>query len=119
MPDHLGALRLAAREGAARPVEGEIAELDVDERVERLLQRLKERADTRIVDPPHPGGEVDLDVDPPQVVLPRADHADHLVRAGGVPRAARGHADSLPRRVRRVFRSGARARRAGGRGGRR
>ena len=58
MADHLRALRLAARERAARPVEREVAEADVDERVERLLQRLQERADARVVDGPHPGGEI-------------------------------------------------------------
>ena len=34
--DHLGPLRLAARERARRPVEAEVAEPDVDERVERV-----------------------------------------------------------------------------------
>ena len=37
--DHLRALRLAARQRARRPVEREVAESDVDEGVERLLQR--------------------------------------------------------------------------------
>ena len=38
LADHLHALRLSARQRARRPVEGEIAEPDLDERVERLLQ---------------------------------------------------------------------------------
>ena len=44
LADHLGALRLAAREGARRPVEREVAEADLHERVERLLQRRRAAA---------------------------------------------------------------------------
>ena len=42
--DHLGALRLAARERARRPVEREVAEPDLHERVEGLLQRRRAAA---------------------------------------------------------------------------
>ena len=42
--DHLGALRLAARERARRPVEREVAQPDLHERVEGLLQRRRAAA---------------------------------------------------------------------------
>ena len=42
--DHLGALRLAARQRARRPVEREVAEPDLDERVEGLPQRRRAAA---------------------------------------------------------------------------
>ena len=41
VPDHLGALRLAARQRARGAVERQVAETDVHERVERQLQRLR------------------------------------------------------------------------------
>ena len=38
VPDHLGALRLPAREAAGGPVERQVAETDLDERVEQVEQ---------------------------------------------------------------------------------
>ena len=48
--DHLGALRLAARQRARRALEAEVAEPDLDERVEGVAQRLQERCDGRLVE---------------------------------------------------------------------
>ena len=69
--DHPRALRLAARQRARRPVEREVAEPDLDERVERVLQAREQRRDGRLVQAAQPRGEVvDLhragvgDVDP-------------------------------------------------------
>ncbi len=69
--DHPGALRLAARQRARRPVEREIAEPDLDERVERVLEAREQGCDRRLVQAAQPLGEVvDLhragfgDVDP-------------------------------------------------------
>ena len=56
--DHLGALRLAARQRPGRPVEREVAQPDLDERVERVLQRRQQRRDGGLVQAPHPLGEV-------------------------------------------------------------
>ena len=56
--DHLGALRLAARQRARGPVEREVAEADVDERVDRRAQALHERADLGVVDRGEPVGEI-------------------------------------------------------------
>ena len=42
--DHLGALRLAARQRARRPVEREVAQPDLGERVEEVLQRRRAAA---------------------------------------------------------------------------
>ena len=56
--DHLGALRLAARQRAGRPVEAEIAEPDLHERVERVPQRRQQRRDGRLLQtraPTRPG----------------------------------------------------------------
>ncbi len=71
VPDHLGALRLAARERTGCPVEAQVAESDVDERLECLAQRAQQRSDAGVVEAAHPLGEVaDLhragirDVDP-------------------------------------------------------
>ena len=47
--DHLGALRLTARERARRPVEAEVAQPDLHERVERLPQLRQQRRDGRLV----------------------------------------------------------------------
>ena len=44
MADHLDALRLAARQRARRPVEREVAQPDLHERVEGLLQRRRAAA---------------------------------------------------------------------------
>ena len=69
--DHLGALRLAARQRARRPVEREVAQPDLHERVEGLLQRREQRRHRRLVEAADPVGQVaDLhragvgDVDP-------------------------------------------------------
>jgi hypothetical protein len=56
--DHLGALRLAARQRARRPVERQVAEPDVDERVQGLAERLEQRRDGRLVQALNPLGEV-------------------------------------------------------------
>ena len=56
--DHLGALRLAARQRARRPVEREVAQPDLHERVEGLLQRREQRRDRRLVEAAHPLGQV-------------------------------------------------------------
>ena len=56
--DHLDALRLAARQRARRTVEGQVAEPDLDERVEGVLQRRQQRRDGRLVQTLHPLGEV-------------------------------------------------------------
>ena len=58
VPDHLRALRLAARERARRAVEREVAEADVDERVDRRAQALHERGDLGVVDGGEPVGEI-------------------------------------------------------------
>ena len=52
--DHLGALRLAARQRARRPIEREVAEPDLDERVERVLQAGEQRRDRRLVEAAQP-----------------------------------------------------------------
>ena len=69
--DHLGALRLAARQRARRPVEREVAQPDLHERVEGLSQRRQQRRHRRLVEAADPFGQVaDLhragvgDVDP-------------------------------------------------------
>ena len=56
--DHLGALRLAARQRARRPVEAEVPEPDLDERVEGLPQRREQRRHRRLGDAAHPLREV-------------------------------------------------------------
>jgi hypothetical protein len=56
--DHLHALRLAARQRARRAVEAQVAEPDLDEGVERLLERLDERTDVRVGEIAEPHGEV-------------------------------------------------------------
>ena len=56
--DHLGALRLAARQRARRPVEREVAQPDLHERVEGVPQRLEQRGDRRLVEAADPLGEV-------------------------------------------------------------
>ena len=90
--DHLGALGLAARQRARRAVEAEVAEPDLDERVEGLLQRRQQRPDGRFVQTPHPFGEVaDLhragvgDVDPLDLRRPSrlAEPGAAAVGAGG------------------------------------
>jgi hypothetical protein len=56
--DHLGALRLAARQRARRPVEREVAQPDLDERVEVSPQRRRAAAPRRLVEAAGPVGEV-------------------------------------------------------------
>jgi hypothetical protein len=93
--DHLGALRLTARQRAGRPVEAEVAEADLDEGVERLDQRRQQRRDRRLLQRAHPVGEVaDLhragvgDADACDLRGPRA-----LVEAGPAAVRARGEGD--------------------------
>ncbi len=58
MADHLRALRLAARQRAGRPVEAEVAQADLHERVEGLTQRRQQRRHGRLVQAADPVGEV-------------------------------------------------------------
>ena len=58
MPDHLRALGLAARQCAGGPVERQVAKTDLDERVERLPQRLEQRRHRRLGEVPEPVGQV-------------------------------------------------------------
>jgi hypothetical protein len=58
MADHLGALRLATRERARWAVETEVAEPDLGERVEGVPKRREQRRHGRLVQAPHPVGEV-------------------------------------------------------------
>jgi hypothetical protein len=58
VPDHLYALPLAARQRARRPVEREVAQPDLHERVERLLERRQQRRHGGLVQPAHPLGQV-------------------------------------------------------------
>ena len=103
--DHLRALRLAARQRARRPVEREVAQPDLHERVERLLQRLQQRRHRRLVEAADPLGEVaDLhraDVgDVPAVDLrgPRL-----LAEPGPVAFGAGGERDGRARRSARMW----------------
>ena len=48
--DHLGALRLSPGQGARRPVEREVSQADLVERVEEVLQPGEQRADRRLVE---------------------------------------------------------------------
>ena len=50
VPDHLGPLGLTARQGARGTVQAEIAETDLHERVQGLLQGLHQRGDRRLVE---------------------------------------------------------------------
>jgi hypothetical protein len=86
MADHLGALRLAARERARRPVEREVAKADPGERVEGLPQRLEQRRHRRLVEVADPPGQV---ADLHRARIGDADPLD-LRGAGmfGQPRAA-------------------------------
>ena len=52
--DHLGALGLAAGQGAGRPVEGQVAQPDLGERVEEVLQPGEQRRHRRLVAGPGP-----------------------------------------------------------------
>ena len=56
--DHLRALRLAARQRAGRPVEAQVAQTDLHERVERVPQRRQQRRDGRLAQTSHPLGQV-------------------------------------------------------------
>ena len=56
--DHLGALCLSARQGARRPVEREVAQPDLRERVEEVLQPGEQRRHRRLVEAPDPVGQV-------------------------------------------------------------
>ena len=56
--DHLGALRLTARQRAGRPIEAEVAQPDLHERVERVPELRQERRDGPLVETAHPLGQV-------------------------------------------------------------
>ena len=56
--DHPRALRLAARERAGRPVEAQVAQPHLDERVEAVPERRQQRPDRRLVEAAHPLGQV-------------------------------------------------------------
>ena len=93
--DHLGALRLAARQRARRPVEREVAEPDLDERVEGVPQRRQQRRHRRLVEAADPLGQVaDLhragvgDVDPADLRGP-----GRLVEPGAAALGAGGERD--------------------------
>ena len=58
MADHLDALRFAARQGARRPVEREVTQPDLRERVESLLQCREQRPHRRLVDALDPFSQV-------------------------------------------------------------
>jgi hypothetical protein len=55
--DHLGALCLATRQRARRPVEREVAQPDLGEGVEEVLQPGEQRGDRRLVEAPDPVGQ--------------------------------------------------------------
>ena len=90
--DHPGALGFAARQRARRSIEREIAEPDLDERVECVLEAGEQRRDRRLVQSAQPIGEiVDLhragvsDVDPGDPGRP-----GRLVEPGAVAVRTRG-----------------------------
>ncbi len=93
--DHLGALRFTARQRARRPVEAEIAEPDLHERVERVPQRRQQRRDRRLLQTARPLRQVvDLhraragDVDPLDLGGPGG-----LVEPGAAALGAGGEGD--------------------------
>ena len=56
--DHLDALRFAARQRPRRPIEGEVTEPDLHERVERVAQRGQQGRDRGLLQLTHPLGEI-------------------------------------------------------------
>ncbi len=58
LADHLGALGLAARQRDRRPVEREVAQADLRERVQRVLERGEQRRRRRFVETVNPPGQV-------------------------------------------------------------
>ena len=56
--DHLRALRLAARQGRRLPVQAQVAEADVDHRVEQVQQGLEDRAEAGVLDAAQEVGQV-------------------------------------------------------------
>ena len=90
--DHLGALCLSPGQRARRPVEREVAQPDLRERVEEVLQPGEQRRHRRLVETPDPVGQV--------ADLHRADVGDvlpldlrrpsRLVQPGAVALGARG-----------------------------
>src|SRR5690606_7130482 len=56
--DHLGALGLAAGQGAGGPVQGEVYQADLNEGDEEVLQVGEQRRHRRLVEVAHPRGEV-------------------------------------------------------------
>ena len=110
MADHLHALRLAARKRARRPIEREVAQTDLHERVERLSQRRHQWGHRGFVDGADPVSQVvDLhrarvgDVDPVdprrsgRIAEPGAPHPGQEVKVTARSTKARtcGCSDSL------------------------
>ena len=58
MADHPDPLRLAPGQRPGRPVQRQVAEPDLDERIEGVLQAGEQRRDRRLVQPAQPVGEV-------------------------------------------------------------
>jgi len=95
LADHLDALRLAARQAARRPVEREVAEPDLRERVEGVPQRGEQRRHRRLVEPGDPFSQV---ADLHRARVGDADPADPRGpgkpgQAGAVALRARGEGD--------------------------
>jgi hypothetical protein len=58
LPDHLGALRLTARERGGRAVEAEVSQANFHERVKGVLERAEQRCHRRLVESLDPSGQV-------------------------------------------------------------
>ena len=58
MANHFGTLGFPAGECARGTVKGQVAQPDLDKRVQQMLQRGKKRRDGRVGQRPHPVGEV-------------------------------------------------------------
>ena len=78
--DHLGALRLPARERPGRSVERQIPQPDLHEGLQRVAQRLQQRRRSRLVEAAHPSGQV---ADLHRAGIGDADPPDHR-RAGSL-----------------------------------
>src|ERR1700730_17420578 len=95
MPDHLGTLRLAARQRSRRPVEAEVPKPNLDEGVEGLPQRREQRGYRGLGDATHPLREV---ADLHGAGIRDVDAADpggqrRLVEPGTAALRARGEGD--------------------------
>ncbi len=95
MADHLHALGLAARKRAAGAIEAEIAKPDLHEGVEGLPQHRQQRPDRRLIQAPHPLGEV---ADLHRAGIGDVDRLDlrgsrRLAQAGAVAVGAGGEGD--------------------------